>query len=499
MPIEDQTLTSEDSKQIPRYIIDSSGHIQKNPNYQSKSGPMPSAPPPYNPYGAKQLTTVSSIEDQIAISETTQLGAPLQFQTALNTFQSQPYVDAFETKNLDGGTLVDGLSNVFQRNEIPIGLISKLTEFKGANFHYKVDDSGSMTYDSDLLITDFCDYMKKKVGYTSKLYASRWQDAEDRLHKSIELLAYVPTGTIIVSVFDRDYPGRRITLSRRGITPEEFIVQAHNMISDFFNVQPSGDTPIYTNIKNMFDEADRTRGSSDRKTNHSLLTDGEPNGGPAEIRRIKDLLLSRNASLNPFTFLGCSNRRQDYAWMHEIEEVAPFIAAVPDFRDEQMEVYKDQGPAFPYSRGMWLLCCLAAAINPNDLDALDQHWPFSKITLENLFGRGLTESEYLSYFDNHPNARRVFGPDYNLFLKLSDSTAIPSVRLFQNTLKARLSRDIDDGDDDSEDRDVAIAEQAVLQSRRSSAAMWNNSSTGTRAYDGYQYPPPDNSACCIIL
>jgi len=513
-PAPSQTWEEPKDSKMKQYIIDPSGRVQKNPDYKPKLGPVPSAPPPpYNPDIMRPLTTVSSIEDQIAISEVTQLGAPAQFQATLNTIQSQPYVDAFGAKDVDGGTLVDGLSDVFQRNEIPIGLMSKLTEFKGAKIHFKIDDSGSMMSNSNLLVSDFCDYMKRKVGYTRELYASRWQEAEDRLHRIIEIFAYVPTGPITLSFFDRIYQGNRITLDHKGISPEAFIIQAHDAINNFFNTTPGGGTPIYANMKNMIAEANRTRGGSDCKTMHYLLSDGEPNGGADEIRRIKNLLQSpdRNATLNPFTFLGCSNQRLDYAWMHEMEEAAPFTAALPDYKDEQMEVSKDQGRAFPYSKGMWLLCNVAAAINPNDLDALDQHWPFSKMTLENLLGRGLMVPEYLSYFNSHPNAVRVFDPDYDSFLNFPDASAIPSVRLFQNTLKTQLSRDMDNGDDDSEDRDVAIAERAVIRSRQQFrqpslpqygngyGRMWNTSAT--RSDDRYQVSQPsqDTSSCCTIL
>jgi len=72
---------------------------------------------------------------------------------------------------------------------------------------------------------------------------------------------------------------------------------------------------------------------------------------------------NRNAILNPFTFLACTNDEEDYEWMHEIEEVAvgKYVAAVNDFRDEKEEVKKDQGVFFPYSRGFWLLANVLAA------------------------------------------------------------------------------------------------------------------------------------------
>jgi hypothetical protein len=266
-----------------------------------------------------------------------------------------------------------------------------------------------------------------------------------------------------------------------------------------FQKKPGGGTPILNNLANMLSEANQKRGNSDRRTMHYLLSDGEPDGGAEEIRKIKDLLSSqyRFAKLNPVTFLGCSNDRRDYAWMHEMEEIAPYVAALPDFRDELLEVRKDQGSVFPYSRGMWLLCNVAAAINPDDLDSLDQHPPLTKSTLENLMGRGIQESEYSQYFKSHPNAQRVFAPDYQLFLKYQFASDIPSVRLFQNVLKQSLSRDMDNAEDDSEDRDELIAEKAVIDSRQRRYGTLFDSSNLDQPLLVQQ--TNSNDCCCTIM
>jgi hypothetical protein len=113
---------------------------------------------------------------------------------------------------------------------------------------------------------------------------------------------------------------------------------------------------------------------------------------------------------------------------------------------------------------------VAASINPDDLDALDQHAPLTKTILENLLGRGLTEPEFNKYFTMHPNASRVFAPDYQLFLTARVARDIPSVVLFHNTLAQGLSRDMDDDADDTEALEERRAEQAVINSRMVAAA-----------------------------
>jgi len=71
-----------------------------------------------------------------------------------------------------------------------------------------------------------------------------------------------------------------------------------------------------------------------------------------------------------------------------------------DFGDESREVLGDQGIALPYTRGFWLVCQLVAAMNPDDLDAMDESVPFTKTTLDNLLGIQHNEASYQHYFDS---------------------------------------------------------------------------------------------------
>lgn len=99
-----------------------------------------------------------------------------------------------------------------------------------------------------------------------------------------------------------------------------------------------------------------------------------------------------------------------------MEEKAPFTSEIDDYVAEKAEVITDQGPAFPYTRGLWLVSQLAAAINPIDLDALDENLPFTKATLDDLLGRKHTEEEYKYYFDRNPHAH-LYSDHYGDFVR----------------------------------------------------------------------------------
>jgi hypothetical protein len=100
--------------------------------------------------------------------------------------------------------------------------------------------------------------------------------------------------------------------------------------------------------------------------------------------------------------------------MKEIEEKAPFTSETDDFVSERKEVLHDQGPVFPYTKGLWLMCLLVGAINPYDLDALDESRPLSRFTMSQLLGRDLTPQEYRRYFDAFPHRAKFELQYYNL-------------------------------------------------------------------------------------
>jgi hypothetical protein len=76
---------------------------------------------------------------------------------------------------------------------------------------------------------------------------------------------------------------------------------------------------------------------------------------------------------------------------------------VDDYGDEREEVMGDQGAGFPFTKGFWLVSQLVAAINPDDLDAIDENVPFTKFSLDNMLGRRHTPEEYHYYFERNPH------------------------------------------------------------------------------------------------
>ena len=105
--------------------------------------------------------------------------------------------------------------------------------------------------------------------------------------------------------------------------------------------------------------------------------------------------------------------------------------------------------ALPFSKGFHLICQLVAAMNPDDLDAMDECIPFTKFTLNNLLGYQVNDETYRHYFEGFQDAQRkrpIEGPmddirkntrwDYEAFLMASGSRkGIRQVAEVQRRLK----------------------------------------------------------------
>jgi hypothetical protein len=364
---------------LPRYIK-INGVMQKNPQHpdnQKQAGHSTIAAPNK---ALVPVCTINDIADQNASG-----GAQIQMaqaaEVAIDMMQDQSTLQHY-SQGVGSGELVDGLGEIFQRYEVPVGLMSKILELSTEQMHleFLIDDSGSMgTIDAVLTTGQKC---------------SRWAEAQERLMILMEILAYVPVASIRIQFLNRPTV---IQLTHHGFTPQTFKQNAAVQLQQAFQAKPSGLTPVAKNLNDIFARA-MTRPA---KTCVYLFFDGAPSEGK---QATEQLLLRRNAAKIPFTFVTCTGRDEDVEWAKEIEEKPmpdgspSFMAELDDFVTERKEVLHDQGEGIPYSFGFYLVCHLVAAINPTDLDALDESVPFTKRTMDNLMGRTLSGEEYGQYF-----------------------------------------------------------------------------------------------------
>lgn len=340
------------------------------------------------------IATVCSPDDIVsAVEVNPNMAVPMTTQVAINEVTDDSFLQKFKCREgVNENEILDRLSFLFSEYEVPIGLLSKLLVLTEYNLNVILDDSGSMNARTDSTVAQAGPYMKSVVlsGLRDTEQMTRWQEQEDRVHTMIDFIGCIPTGPFTISFMNRS---DRFTVEHNGNTPEEWINDAHTRLRKACSLGPNGGTPTLEKLRDAFNNS---RG----KTMHYLFTDGVPNGGPEDVSKL--ILARKNPSENPLTMVSCTNVDSECDWMKQIEEDGPFVSETDDYNDERDEVRHDQGAAFPYSKGMWLICMIVGAINPYDLDSLDDTRPMSKYTFDNIIGRVSSPEEYRKYWDNHP-------------------------------------------------------------------------------------------------
>lgn len=411
-----------------KYIFEN-GVMKINPEYQKEnpSSSSSSASTPPVPTSEQPLAIISSMTD---IGEATEAqhhatGLPMALApSTISTFeavQDDAYVNKLQGTtgggSLDGADLLDGLTNYFIQYEVPLGLLHKLLALEHYKLNFIVDDSGSMRSETDSMMNEATAHILRNGQRSDPNQPmTRWQEAENRLHVMMDVLAFVPTQDILITFLNAP---NIIHLNRAGMTPEAFKAQAHSeLIQAFSSIDVKYKTPTRRSLLRSFEVA----ASQTSPTIHYLLTDGVPTDGT--VTEISHLIANRNnPQANPVTLISCTNEDSEAEWMKEvidclplssrlflsgihlpqIEEKAPFCSEIDDYRDEKAEVMEDQGKGFPYTKGYWIINQLISCINPYDLDAIDENLPFSKATLDDILGRvhtpqvSLTHTQSLSF------------------------------------------------------------------------------------------------------
>ena len=391
----------------PKKYTFENGVMKLNPEYKLWSDAQNGTPPSTDtkPAGDQPLAIVSSMGDVSEATEQQQSSTGTTFQLADSTVASmeimmdEDFTNQFQAPNggADGSDLLDGLTEYFVKYEVPVGLINKLMALQFYQLKFIIDDSGSMNAKTDSYMNEASEHVLRGQPKSATVAMTRWQEAETRMHNLIDILTYVPTKNIEIRFMNAP---NVINLQRAGKTIDQFRAEGHGqLVQAFTTIAVRYKTPTLRVLTQSFQSA----AQGPDPCMHYLLTDGVPSD--AVVQQVADLIVNRqNPEANPVTLISCTNEDDEVNWMKEVEEKAPFCSELDDFHDEKDEVINDQGCAFPYTKGYWLISQLIAAINPNDLDAIDEGLPFTKDTMDNMLGRVHSPQEYQYYFERNPHA-----------------------------------------------------------------------------------------------
>jgi len=389
----------------PKKYTFENGVMKLNPEYSAwRAAQSGETAPSKVPANATPLAIVSSLEDVAdATAQQKNGGVDMQIAattvTALEVIQDDEYAKKLGQPDtlVDGSRILEGLTDFFVKFEVPVGMVNKLMALQLYHLKFIIDDSGSMNAKTDSMLNEASVHVLRGTTPDKRVPMTRWQEAETRLHNMIDVLAFIPTKSIEIRFLNAK---NVIRLQRFGKSITEFAIDAHGQIVDNFStVVVKYKTPTLR----VLTEAFRSTAGSPDPCMHYLVTDGVPSD--CNIQQVSQLITNRaQPDRNPLTLISCTDEDEEVEWMKEVEEVAPYCSELDDYQDEKNEVLNDQGVGFPYTKGYWLISQLVSAINPNDLDAIDENVPFTKDTLDNLLGRVHSSSEYQYYFERNPHA-----------------------------------------------------------------------------------------------
>jgi len=402
------------------------GVMIRNPDYVDPSQVVIAPAPQRNDAmvepSAPPLAIISNTDDLIEANEQMQqnmqhfVKAEPATQTAIEQMQEESYLNNFlpenhrNPTNLESSTVLEQLGKVMAKHEIPIGMLSKLLLLKDRALNFLIDDSGSMQHSSDVTYEEVRSIMEEyQIPLTDSqqlrfnqrkknMVLTRWQEVETRIHTLIDILGHLPLRYRLKIVFMN--VDTVVRLEHKHKSPQVFMQEAHEEVRKIFSQNPLyGRTPTRKLLKKAF--SSNSHGSVPMV--HYLFTDGEPSDASVDV--IAQEIKKRNhPEANALMLMSCTDKDEEVEWFKQVDNDAPFVGECDDYGDERREIEKAQGPAFPYSRGLWLISQLVAAICPDTLDAMDENIPLSRYTMDEILGRKMVPEEYEYYFLNQPHA-----------------------------------------------------------------------------------------------
>jgi hypothetical protein len=146
---------------------------------------------------------------------------------------------------------------------------------------------------------------------TPGVFMTRWQEAENRLHIMIDILAYTPTKQIKITFLNAR---NVIDLTREGKEIAQFKHESHAAIANAFStIDVRYKTPTHRVLTQAFNEALQYPYPS----MIYLFTDGVPSDQPVEA--VAHLILARQSpERTPLTLLSCTNEDSEVLWMKEV-------------------------------------------------------------------------------------------------------------------------------------------------------------------------------------
>lgn len=183
---------------------------------------------------------------------------------------------------------------------------------------------------SDVKLCEATPFFLQSLGYNSQALPgsqmmTRWQEAENRLHIMLDILAYIPVRGIEIRFLNFQ---RVLSIPRIGKDPDAFRHEAHTLVRHTFSgIEVKYKTPTFRTLSQAFEAANRL----EDPTMIYLLTDGLPSDASTET--VAALIISRPRPAHmPVTLISCSDVDDEVEWMkqvHSFDFTVLYVCNIP--------------------------------------------------------------------------------------------------------------------------------------------------------------------------
>jgi len=233
------------------------------------------------------------------------------------------------TKNLTALGKKGLLEEFKKRREIPFWISAHFERLRNREIVFIVDDSGSMGCSID----DFSiprEDAKRIMQATGLQVIRRWDELKYYLEYVLELaVCFDEDGLDLIGL---NRPAKKSVNNLQGLT-------------DFFQKEPEGTTPLYTVLEAVLKE--HVPGT---KKVIIIATDGVPNDRSlADFRNLVRRRAGKSAAETPIVFMICTDNDSDVDYLDGLDR-APWVGVVDDYRTEKEQI-KDRDRRRQYSPG----------------------------------------------------------------------------------------------------------------------------------------------------
>ncbi|CAF2014973.1 unnamed protein product [Rotaria magnacalcarata] len=189
--------------------------------------------------------------------------------------------------------------------------------------------------------------MMETVGGSSR---TRWEELR-------EIVKIVVT---IGSIFDTNGVNIRF-LNRK----DRYTIKGTDEINELFAGEPKGYTPLVRSVREIL-KLPVTAANSDRKLLLFIATDGYPtdaNGVP-NLSEFENVMRNeRNSDTTYVSFLMCTDNQECVDYLSNFSRTMTNVDVTGNFNTERMNIRKERGAKFPFSKGDYITKVLVGAVN----------------------------------------------------------------------------------------------------------------------------------------